>query len=84
MTKNTRKKYQPEEKVSILRKHLLEGESVSDACDAYEVNPTVFYRWQQEFFEQGRWHSTGRGRMPLRARNAKPVNGRRNCRRRIT
>ena len=53
MTKNTRKKYQPEEKVSILRKHLLEGESVSDVCDAYEVNPTVFYRWQQEFFEHG-------------------------------
>ena len=48
-----RRKYSPEQKVAILRKHLVEGVAVSDVCDEYRVNPTVFYRWQQEFFEHG-------------------------------
>ena len=48
-----RKAYTPEQKVAILRKHLLDGESVSDLCDAHELNPNVFYRWQKEFFEGG-------------------------------
>ena len=53
MTKQKRKQYRPEEKVSILRRHLIDGMAVSDVCDEYGLNPTVFYRWQQEFFEHG-------------------------------
>lgn len=26
---------------------------VSDLCDEYGIQPTVFYRWQKEFFEHG-------------------------------
>lgn len=48
-----RKHYSGEEKVSILRRHLLEGVPVSDVCDAVGLAPTVFYRWQKEFFENG-------------------------------
>jgi transposase-like protein len=48
-----RRAYTPEEKVTILRKHLLDGVTVSDLCDDHELNPTVFYRWQKEFFEGG-------------------------------
>ena len=48
-----RKQYTGEEKISILRKHLLEGVSVSDVCDEYGLQPTVFYRWQKQLFEQG-------------------------------
>jgi transposase len=40
-----RKHYTAEEKVAILRRHLLEEE--------LELQPTVFYRWQKEFFENG-------------------------------
>jgi len=40
-------------KVAILKKHLLEKVSVSDLCDQYGLHPTVFYRWQKEFFENG-------------------------------
>ena len=48
-----RKQYTGEEKLAILRKHLLEGVAVSDLCDEHDLQPTVFYRWQKQLFEQG-------------------------------
>ena len=48
-----RKDYTSHEKVSIIKRHLLEGTSVSALCDEYNLQPTVFYRWQKEFFENG-------------------------------
>jgi transposase-like protein len=53
MSKSNRKRFTSEEKVKILRLHLLEGNPVSDLCDKYGVGPSMFYRWQQEFFENG-------------------------------
>ena len=43
----------PEEKVAILRRHLLEQVPISELCDKHGLQPTVFYRWQKEFFENG-------------------------------
>src|ERR687885_1268213 len=51
--KKQRKHYSPEEKVAILRRHLLEHEPISKLCDEAGLQPTVFYRWQKEFFENG-------------------------------
>ena len=51
--KRQRKQYTSEEKVAILRKHLLERVPVSDVCDENRLQPTVFYRWQKQLFEQG-------------------------------
>ena len=51
--KKQRKHYTPEEKVAILRRHLVEGVPISDLCDELGLQPTVFYRWQKEFFENG-------------------------------
>ena len=48
-----RKHYTSEEKVSILRRHLLDKIPVSDLCEELGLQPTVFYRWQKEFFENG-------------------------------
>lgn len=48
-----RHNYTPEEKVQILKRHLVEQEPVSDLCDRYELQPTVFYAWQKQFFENG-------------------------------
>ena len=48
-----RKHYSGEEKVSILRRHLLDHVAVSDLCDELGLAPTVLYRWQKEFFENG-------------------------------
>ena len=51
--KKQRKHYTSEEKVAILRRHLLEKEPISKLCDELGLQPTVFYRWQKEFFENG-------------------------------
>ena len=48
-----RKHYTSEEKVTILRRHLLDKIPVSDICEELGLQPTVFYRWQKEFFENG-------------------------------
>ena len=53
MAKSKKKFHTPEEKVAILKKHLLEGVPLSDICDQYGLHPSVFYRWQREFFEKG-------------------------------
>ena len=48
-----RKHYTAEEKVAILRRYLVDREPVSKLCDELALQPTVFYRWQKEFFENG-------------------------------
>jgi transposase len=48
-----RKHYSAPEKVAILRLHLLEKKPVSDLGDQSGIHPTLFYRWQKEFFENG-------------------------------
>jgi len=62
-----RKHYTGEEKVGILRRHLLDKVPVSDLCDELGLQPTVFYRWQKEFFENGAAASLARA-----ARTIKP------------
>ena len=61
---NKRKKFSPEEKVRLLRLHLVEKVPVSDICDQHGLNPNVFYRWQQQFFENGSaaFEKAGKGR----------------------
>jgi putative transposase len=51
--KKERKHYAAEEKVAILRRHLVEQVPVSELCDKLGLQPTVLYRWQKEFFENG-------------------------------
>jgi transposase len=48
-----RKNYTGQEKVFILKRHLVDRVPASDLCDEYNLQPTVFYRWQKEFFENG-------------------------------
>jgi len=52
MTKK-RRRFQPKEKVAILKRHLMNGEKVSDICDDIRIAPVLFYRWQKEFFDHG-------------------------------
>ena len=51
--KRKRKQYTAYEKMAILRQHLLEKRPVSEVCDEYGLQPTVFYRWQKQLFERG-------------------------------
>ena len=50
---STRRHFTPQEKVCILKRHLLEDTPVSDLCDEFGIAPSLFYRWQKEFFENG-------------------------------
>ena len=53
MTRRTRKHYSPQDKVAILRQHLVDKTPVSDICDQHQIHPTLFYQWQKQFFERG-------------------------------
>jgi transposase len=46
-----RRHFSPQEKVAILKRHLLEKTPISDLCDEFGFCPGQFYRWQREFFE---------------------------------
>ncbi len=48
-----RHNYSPEEKVIILKRHLVGRETVSDLCDEYQLQQNIFYGWHKQFFEKG-------------------------------
>ena len=48
-----RRRFTSEEKVKILRRHLVEKVPISQVCQETGIQPTQFYRWQQTFFENG-------------------------------
>ena len=52
-TKKTRRHFSPEDKVRILRLHLVEKTPLSEICSAEGIAPTQFYTWQKQFFEGG-------------------------------
>ena len=45
------KNFTAQEKVSILKQHFVEKKAISNLCDEYSIHPSIFYRWQQKFFE---------------------------------
>jgi transposase-like protein len=47
----SRRKHSAKEKSSIVKRHLLDKESVSDICDDIDIAPTQYYRWQKEFVD---------------------------------
>lgn len=67
--KEKRRNYTPKEKVFILKRHLLERVAVSDVCDEYQLQPKVFYTWQQQFFENGEAAFTKRDHSRLKEEN---------------
>lgn len=48
-----RKFLTPEQKVAIVRRHLLEKTPISDLCDEFGVHATQIYTWQKQLFENG-------------------------------
>ncbi len=49
--KKRRRHFTPEEKSAILRRHLSDKVSVADLCDEYKIQPSVFYGWQRQLFD---------------------------------
>ena len=64
MNQAERRHHSGDEKVKILRMHLLEGKAVSDLCEQHQINPSLFYQWQRTFFENGAraFEGSGNGR----------------------
>ena len=48
-----RKNFTPEQKVAIIRRHLIEKVPVSDLADKHKITPTQIYNWQKQLFENG-------------------------------
>ena len=40
-------------KVPIVKRHLVDKIPVSDLCEEYQIQPTQFYLWQRQLFENG-------------------------------
>ena len=45
--------YSPSKKVEIIKRHVLEGKSVSEVCEEYGIKPKRYYEWQKKFFDEG-------------------------------
>lgn len=50
---NKKRSHLPQDKVAIIRRHLVDGVAVSDLCDELDIKPTQYYTWQKQFFENG-------------------------------
>jgi transposase len=48
-----RRKFSAQQKVQVLRQHLVEKTPISQVCDQHGIQPTQFYQWQKVFFENG-------------------------------
>jgi transposase len=59
-----RRHFTPEQKVALLRLHLLEHKLVSDICQENNLSVNLFYLWQKQFFDNGTaaFNTTGKRR----------------------
>lgn len=53
MAKKGRRRFSAEEKVALLKRHLVGQEAVSAICEDVKLHPNQFYEWQRQLFEQG-------------------------------
>lgn len=74
--KRSRKNFTPQEKLALVRRHLIEKVAVSTLCDEATLQPTVFYRWLKQLFENGA--------AAFERANGQPERADLNARRRIT
>ena len=49
--KRSRRHHSPEQKAAILRRHLVDKVPVSDLCDEYKLQPSLFYTWKRQLME---------------------------------
>jgi transposase-like protein len=48
-----RRHFSAEQKVAIVKRHLVDQVPVSDLCDEHGLQPAQFYGWQKQLFEGG-------------------------------
>jgi len=50
-SKRSRRQFTTEQKVAILRKHLVDKEPVSKICEDETLQPSLLYQWMRQAFE---------------------------------
>ena len=53
MPENCDPPYPADQKVAILRRHLVDRIPIADLCEEYKIDSTLFYKWQTQLFENG-------------------------------
>lgn len=53
MNKQQRRHFSGADKVAILKRHLVEKVPISNLCEEHKLQPSQFYTWLKEFFENG-------------------------------
>src|SRR5687767_7937319 len=51
MPRKQRRQFTTEQKVAILRRHFVDRVAISALCEEYELQPSVFYYWKKQAFE---------------------------------
>lgn len=52
MTKmSERRRFSPAKKAEIIREHYKNKVSISEICNKYGINPSIFYRWDKQLIE---------------------------------
>ena len=57
-----RRHFGPQQKVALLRQHLVDKVPVSDVCEKNDIPVSLFYSWQKVFFENGHAAFTNSGK----------------------
>jgi transposase-like protein len=50
-SKRSRRHFTIEQKVAILKRHMVDKVPVSDLCNELGLQPSVFYQWQRQALE---------------------------------
>jgi transposase len=66
-----RRTFTPEQKVGMLRLHLLEKKPISDICQEHGLSVNLFYLWQKQFFENGAAAFASSSKRPKALQDAK-------------
>jgi len=65
-SRNPRRTFSSEQKAAILRRHLVDKVPVSNLCDEYQIQPSLFYGWQRQLMDNLAlavgWSVAGRSR----------------------
>ena len=51
--KKERRHWSADDKIKLLRLHLIEKQAISKICDEASLSPTQFYAWQEQLFTNG-------------------------------
>ena len=47
-TTTKRRRFTPEQKATIVRRHMVDKVPISDLCDEYDLQPSVFHGWHKQ------------------------------------